>query len=141
MIQDEPIIRMIGVHKAFDSLVVLAGIDLEISRGKTTVVIGPSGCGKSVLLKHVVGLLKPDRGEVWFRHHCISSLAESGLVRVRRRMGFLFQGGALFDSMTVQENVCFPLAEHHVGTDESRIDRSRQVLDLVGLNGLQGRYP
>ena len=141
MIQDEPIVRMTGVHKAFDSLVVLAGIDLEISRGKTTVVIGPSGCGKSVLLKHVVGLLKPDRGEVWFRHHCISSLAESGLVRVRRRMGFLFQGGALFDSMTVQENVCFPLAEHHVGTDESRIDRSRQVLDLVGLNGLQGRYP
>ena len=132
---------MIGVHKAFGSLVVLAGIDLEISRGKTTVVIGPSGCGKSVLLKHVVGLLKPDSGEVWFRHHCISSLPESALVRVRRRMGFLFQGGALFDSMTVQENVCFPLAEHHVGTDESRIDRSRQVLDLVGLNGLQGRYP
>jgi len=86
MIQDEPIVRMIDVHKAFGSLVVLAGIDLEISRGKTTVVIGPSGCGKSVLLKHVVGLLKPDSGEVWFRHHCISSLPESALVRVRRRM-------------------------------------------------------
>ena len=132
---------MTDVHKAFGPLVVLGGIDLDIARGKTTVVIGPSGCGKSVLLKHVVGLLRPDRGEVWFRRHCMSALPESALVRVRQRIGFLFQGGALFDSMTVQENVCFPLAEHQAGTNEARIERARQVLNLVGLNDLQDRYP
>ena len=141
MIQDAPIIRMIDVRKAFGPVVVLDGINFEAPRGKTTVVIGPSGCGKSVLLKHVVGLMKPDSGEVWFRHHRVSDLPEYALVRVRRRMGFLFQGGALFDSMTVQENICFPLAEHNVETPAGRIERSRRVLDLVGLDGLQDRYP
>lgn len=132
---------MTGVYKSFGSLEVLRGIDFQVPRGKTTVVIGPSGCGKSVLLKHVIGLMKPDRGEVWFRRHCISALPEAALVRVRRRMGFLFQGGALFDSMTVLENVCFPMAEHHSGTHEDQAERAGKMLSLVGLDGLQGRYP
>jgi len=132
---------MVDVHKRFGRLVVLDGIDFQAQRGKTTVVIGPSGCGKSVLLKHIAGLMKPDKGQVWFRQDCISEMSEAALVKVRRRMGFLFQGGALFDSMTVQENICFPQDEHNVGTRQSRIDRSRQVLSLVGLDGLQNRYP
>ncbi len=141
MPQDDPIIRLINVHKTFDGLPVLRGVDLQIARGQTTVVIGPSGCGKSVLLKHVVGLLKPDRGQVFFRRHEISALPENGLVRVRRRMGFLFQGGALFDSMTVKENITFPLIEHDVGTPQQREQRCHEVLSLVGLDGLQGRFP
>ena len=141
MATDRAIIRLIGVHKAFNGTGVLRGVDLTVRQGETTVVIGPSGCGKSVLLKHVVGLLKPDQGKVFFRLHEISSLSEPALVRVRRRMGFLFQGGALFDSMTVRENIIFPLIEHNVGADPLRTERCREVLSLVGLDGLQDRYP
>jgi phospholipid/cholesterol/gamma-HCH transport system ATP-binding protein len=97
----QPIIRLEGVHKAFGRQVVLDGVDLAIRPGETTVVMGPSGCGKSVLLKHIIGLLRPDRGKVYFRDQVISDMTDRQLVPVRRRMGFLFQGGALFDSMTV----------------------------------------
>ncbi len=141
MTQKSVIIRLEKVHKAFGGLVVLDDIDLAIETGKTTVVIGPSGCGKSVLLKHFVGLLKPDRGKVFFRGREISAMNERKLMLVRRRMGFLFQGGALFDSMTVEENIVFPLREHDVGTPETRLQRCRHVLNLVGLDGLQKRFP
>jgi len=137
----EPIIRLVKVSKSFDSLVVLDRVDLEVEPGRTTVVIGPSGCGKSVLLKHVVGLLRPDSGKVFFRDEEVSVLSERRLVKVRRRMGFLFQGSALFDSMTVGQNVCFPMIEHVVGTAGERDDRCKEVLSLVGLDGLQDRYP
>jgi len=141
MTEGDPIIRLEKVRKAFNSLVVLADVDLAVEPGRTTVVIGPSGCGKSVLLKHMVGLLKPDRGKVYFRGQEISAMSERQLAAVRRRMGFLFQGSALFDSMTVEENVCFPLVEHDVGTAEERKERCGEVLSVVGLNGLQDRYP
>jgi len=141
MSEQETIIRLEGVHKAFGKLVVLDGVDLSIRPGQTTVVIGPSGCGKSVLLKHIIGLLRPDRGRVYFREHLVSSMTERDLVAVRRRMGFLFQGGALFDSMTVEENICFPLAQHGVGTDRQQKERCAEVLSLVGLGGLQQRMP
>ncbi len=141
MADNDPIIRLEGVHKAFNSQVVLDGVDLEIQPGKTTVVIGPSGCGKSVLLKHIVALLRPDRGKVFFREHEVSSMPERMLVKVRRRVGFLFQGGALFDSMTVEQNICFPLVEHSVGTPDERKRRCAEVLSMVGMNGLQDRYP
>ena len=141
MVDSRPIIQFDNVHKAFNGQSVLRGATLDIARGQTTVIIGPSGCGKSVLLKHVVGLLKPDRGNVFFRRHEVSSLPENMLVRIRRRMGYLFQGGALFDSMTVEDNVAFPLAEHDIGTDDERRRRCGEVLSLVGLDGLQGRYP
>jgi len=141
MDKDKAIIRLEGVYKAFDREVVLDGVDLAIERGRTTVVIGPSGCGKSVLLKHIVGLLRPDRGKVFFRSHLVSAMSERQLVAVRRRMGFLFQGGALFDSMTVRENICFPLAEHDFGTAGERSRRCREVLSLVGLDGMQDRMP
>ena len=141
MVQTEPIIRLQNVHKAFNSHPVLSGINLDISPHETTVIIGPSGCGKSVLLRHVVGLLKPDKGKVYFRKYEVSALTERMLARVRSRIGFLFQGGALFDSMTVEQNVCFPLDEHAVGTRGERKDKCRTVLSLVGLDGLQDQYP
>jgi len=141
MAQCEPIIRLEKVYKGFNGLTVLDGVDLAIEPGMTTVVIGPSGCGKSVLLKHMIALLRPDRGKVFFRQFEISAMSERKLAGIRKRMGLLFQGGALFDSMTVEQNVCFPLAEHAVGSDSDRKDRCADVLAMVGLEGLQGRYP
>ena len=137
----EPIIRLEKVSKAFDSQMVLRAIDLDIERGKTTVVIGPSGCGKTVLLRHVVGLLRPDSGRVFFDGADITALSERQLVPIRRRVGFLFQSSALFDSMTVAENVCFPLVEHGVRSKAELADRCGQVLGLVGLNGTQKKMP
>lgn len=137
----EPIIRLRDVHKTFNSHPVLNGISLDVSPHETTVIIGPSGCGKSVLLRHIVGLLKPDRGKVYFREHEVSAMSERKLAKVRWRIGFLFQGGALFDSMTVRQNVCFPLNEHAIGTQAERKDKCRTVLSLVGLDGLDDQYP
>lgn len=137
----EPIIRLRQVHKVFARQVVLRGVDLDIREGETTVVIGPSGCGKSVLLKHMIGLLKPDRGKVFFRDRDVSAMSERQLVDVRKRVGFLFQGGALFDSMTVRDNICFPLTEHDYGEPDERDDRVRRVLSLVGLDGTQQKFP
>jgi len=141
MKQEEPIIRLENVYKAFNGEVVLNGVDLAVRPGQTTVVIGPSGCGKTVLLKHIIGLLKPDRGKVFFRNDEISAMSERQLVKVRRHMGFLFQGSALFDSMTVRQNITFPLAEHGVDTPDQREARCKTVLSLVGLDGLQSKYP
>lgn len=141
MAETRPIIRLERVQKAFNGQAVLCGVDLAVQPGQTTVVIGPSGCGKSVLLKHIVGILRPDSGKVFFRGRELSAMSERHLVAVRRQMGFLFQGGALFDSMTVEENVCFPLTEHNVGTPADRRQRCREVLSLVGLEGHQGKYP
>ncbi len=141
MKDSEPILRLENVHKAFGETVVLDGVDLEIYAGQTTVIIGPSGCGKSVLLKHMVGLLCPDSGCVFFGEHKISSLSEKRMVPIRQQMGFLFQSSALFDSMTVEQNVCFPLVEHNVGMKDRQRRRCREVLSLVGLDGLQERFP
>lgn len=137
----EPIIRLEGVHKSFGRQVVLDGVDLAIRPGETTVVMGPSGCGKSVLLKHIIGLIRPDSGRVYFGGQEISAMTDRQLVPVRRRMGFLFQGGALFDSMTVHENICFPLVEHGMKDPAQRAHRCREVLALVGLDGYQDRMP
>jgi len=138
----DPIIRLENVTKAFDRQVVLDSVSLAIEPGKTTVVIGPSGCGKSVLLKHIIGLLKPDSGKVFFEGHEISAMGEKELVPVRRQVGFLFQGSALFDSMTVAENICFPLTESQDGwSSEDRRRRCAAVLRLVGLDGAQEKYP
>jgi len=129
---DQAIISLQHVSKAFNGLVVLDGVDLDVMPGQTTVVIGPSGCGKSVLLKHMIGLLKPDDGKVFFKDYEISAMSERRLADVRSQMGFLFQGGALFDSMTV---------EHEVGTWAQRRARCREVLSLMGMSGFEDRYP
>lgn len=138
---DSPIIELRGVHKRFGALRVLTGVDLALERGKATVVIGESGTGKSVLLKHMLGLIRPDAGEVYFDGQRIDTLKERDLVPIRRRFGYLFQMGALFDSLTVGDNIGFPLAEH---TRMSREEIERTVahkLALVGLDGIQSKRP
>ena len=137
----QPIVELRDIFKRFGPLKVLEGISLELYPRQTTVVIGESGTGKSVLLKHIIGLLKPDRGEVYYEGRRIDELPERNLINVRKNFGFLFQLGALFDSLTVAENVSFPLAEH---TSLSRAEIDRIVADklnMVGLDGLQMKKP
>ena len=141
MADSVPIIRLEGVYKSFGATPVLRGVDLGIRAGQTTVIIGPSGCGKTVLIKHIIGLIRPDRGKVFFGDLEVSALSERRLAPVRRRMGFLFQGSALFDSMTVERNILFPLEEHSYGTPRTRRERVREVLAMVGLEGMLHRYP
>jgi phospholipid/cholesterol/gamma-HCH transport system ATP-binding protein len=138
---DGPIVRLHNVHKAFGRQHVLRGIDLDIERGKTTVILGPSGTGKSVLLKHIVGLIKPDEGEVYFDGQRVDTLKEPALVPVRKRIGYMFQLGALFDSMTIGENVAFPLVEHTEMDAPHREACVHRVLGLVGLDGYQDKMP
>jgi phospholipid/cholesterol/gamma-HCH transport system ATP-binding protein len=128
-----PIIRLVGVFKSFGRLRVLRGIDLEFPAGQTTVVLGPSGCGKSVMLKHIIGLLRPDAGQVWYQDQRIDRMTEARLVPIRQQFGFLFQQGALFDSMSVRGNIAFPLLEHTKLNPDEREQRVRKVLGLVGL--------
>lgn len=135
------VVRFVGVHKRFDALVVLDGIDLTLREGETTVVIGESGVGKSVILKHIVRLLKPDRGEVYFRDQRIDDLPERDLAAIRPRFGFLFQLNALFDSMTAGQNIAFPLVEHSRKTRDEVAEIVQQKLVMVGLGGMQDRWP
>lgn len=137
----EPIVWLQGIHKSFGSNRVLAGIDLAFERGKTTVILGPSGTGKSVLLKHIVGLIKPDRGEVYFEGARVDTLKETELVPIRKRIGYMFQLGALFDSMTVAENIAFPLVEHSEMSVDQRLASVERVLALVGLPGYGDKMP
>jgi len=136
-----PIVSIKGLSKSFGPTNVLEGIDLDIERGKTTVIIGPSGTGKSVLLKHIVGLIKPDHGEVSIDGTRIDTLDETQLVSVRKRIGYLFQLGALFDSMTVADNIAFPLVEHTKMDGRQREACVKRVLGLVGLDGVQDKNP
>ena len=136
-----PVVRLVNVHKRFGNLVVLDGINLELKKGQTTVVIGPSGTGKSVLLKHIVGLLRPDSGEVWFEDKRVDQLNEHDLVEVRTKIGFLFQMSALFDSMNVRDNICFPLIEHMKLNRKELADRCARVLQMVGLKGIEAKMP
>ncbi len=136
-----PLIRLINLHKRFGSLVVLNGVSLEVVAGKTLVVLGASGSGKSVMLKHIVGLLTPDKGEVWFEETRIDTLRHGELMRVRTQMGFLFQMGALFDSLTNLENVAFPLTEHTKLSAGDARDKAQRMLELVGLPDVGPKMP
>ncbi|MEM7682305.1 MAG: ABC transporter ATP-binding protein [Planctomycetota bacterium] len=139
--EDEPLVRLCGLHKAFGDLVVHRDVSIDIPRGQVTVLLGPSGTGKSVLLKQIVGLLRPDQGEVWFDGQRIDNQPERALVPWRKRVGFLFQMAALFDSLTVGQNIAFPLVEH---TDQKPAERERRVarvLELVGLPGIEDKMP
>ena len=117
-------------------------ISLSIEKGKTTVVIGPSGCGKTVLVKHLIVLLRPSDGEVYYMDKRIDNLSENELNKVRTHYGFLFQGGALFDSLSVRENIIFPIRQHHKITDWDKIEELvKAKLAMVGLDGYQNYYP
>jgi phospholipid/cholesterol/gamma-HCH transport system ATP-binding protein len=135
-----PVIRLAGVHKAFGAKEVLKGVDLEVGEGESVVVIGGSGTGKSVLLKHVIGLLKPDHGRVEIDGTKIHELGYREIADFRRRFGMAFQEGALFDSMTVAENVAFPLRRR--GMPKAEIaERVADCLDRVHLEDAAGKLP
>jgi phospholipid/cholesterol/gamma-HCH transport system ATP-binding protein len=134
-------IKLVGVEKTLGGQRVLQGVDLDVPGGKLTTIIGRSGEGKSVLLKHMIGLLQPDRGQVWVGGVEISRLRGKALNEVRKRFAMLFQGAALFDSLTVFENVAFPLREklRMKGAEVSR--RVDEKLEEVGLAGMGYKYP
>jgi phospholipid/cholesterol/gamma-HCH transport system ATP-binding protein len=133
------IIELDAVHKRFGSLVVLDGVSLAIPERETTAIVGPSGTGKSVLLKHIVGLISPDAGRVLCFGTDMGTAGEAALYAVRRRMGMLFQDGALFDSLTVGENVAFPLDHHR--PDLSPTARRAIVEDTLAKVGMAGTAP
>jgi phospholipid/cholesterol/gamma-HCH transport system ATP-binding protein len=136
-----PIIELRNVYKAFGSLEVLRNISLSIEEGVSLVVIGASGEGKSVLLKHIVGLLRPDSGQVLLDGRRIDALSERELDVIRQNFGFLFQQSALFDSLTVYQNVAFPLVEHSEHS-AAEIDRLvAQKLTMVGLPEIGQKMP
>jgi phospholipid/cholesterol/gamma-HCH transport system ATP-binding protein len=130
-----------GVSKSFGSQLVLDRLNLEIASGLITAIIGPSGEGKSVLLKHMIGLLRPDSGSVRVDGEDISAMGRTGLNRVREKFGMLFQNAALFDSMTVFENVAFPLQEKTRLSDLEIAQRVHEALSHVGLTGVEAKYP
>jgi len=134
-------IKLVKLHKSFGKQRVLAGLDLDIEAGRTTVIIGRSGGGKSVLLKHIIGLIRPDSGEVLIDGTDITRLGDRDLNEIRKKFGMLFQEAALFDSMTVGENVAFPLREH---TRMKELEIRRTVADrlhAVGLTGVEEKMP
>ncbi|MFN3681891.1 MAG: ABC transporter ATP-binding protein [Nitrospira sp.] len=134
-------IKLVGVTKRLGGQPVLRGVDLVIPPGKLTTIIGRSGEGKSVLLKHIIGLMQPDEGEVWIDGIDIARLRGQALNEIRKRFAMLFQGAALFDSLTVFENVAFPLREKFrlKGADVTR--RVEEKLEQVGLSGMGHKFP
>jgi len=134
-------IEIRNVSKSFNTHRVLQNVHLTVPKGSTLVVIGRSGCGKSVLLKHMMGLLQPDSGEVFVDGEDIWKLDAKQMNSLRLRMNMVFQGGALFDSLTVGENVGFELIEHYGIKGEELLDRVEESLSLVGLSGIGNLMP
>lgn len=140
---DEPIIRVREVSIRFDAQTVLHRIGLDIRRGETLAIIGESGCGKTVLMKTMIGLLRPDQGSVWFDNHQLGTASQAELARLRRRIGFVFQNAALFDSLNIFDNVAFPILQHEPAAEEREVARRvREGLAEVGLPAeVADKYP
>jgi phospholipid/cholesterol/gamma-HCH transport system ATP-binding protein len=137
----DPLIKFSGVKKSFGKLHVFESLDLEVKRGEVLVVLGESGSGKSVLLKMLIGLVRPDAGEILFDGTNLTELDEEGFEAVRRRIAMLFQGNALFDSMTILDNVAYPLREHS-DMEEDEIKKTvTEKLGLVGLEDIENKLP
>ncbi len=134
-------IKLVNIHKTFGKQQVLKGVNLEIEDGMTTVIIGKSGGGKSVLLKHIIGLVKPDQGQVIVDDVDITTLHDHNLNEVRKKFGMLFQDAALFDSMTVGENVAIPLRDHTKLSEDEINKIVADRLGAVGLKGIENRLP
>ena len=130
-----------GLTKSFGTQVIWEDITVQIPKAKITVMLGPSGTGKSVLLKHLVGLLKPDRGEIWIDGKDLPTLPDKELYMVRRKFGVLFQDGALFGSMNVYDNVAFPLREHTKKSEKDIRSIVAEKLEMVGLVGAEEKLP
>lgn len=138
---NNPAIRLRGLTKSFGEQKVLDRIDLEVARGETMTVLGRSGTGKSVMLKLIIGLQKADGGEIEVNGEEITSLTLVDLNRVRKTVGFLFQGAALYDSLNVEENVAFPLRRHAKMDDAERHTRVRELLSRVGMEEAARKMP
>jgi len=138
---EEAFIRYVGLKKAFGEKEVLCGVDLDVTRGETLVILGGSGTGKSVLLRHTIGLHHPDEGEVWVDGVEITRFDEEQLIETRKKVGMLFQAGALFDSMTVEDNVAYALREHTRRSEEEIAERVTEVLRLVELENVEELMP
>ncbi len=137
----EPVISVKSLVKTFGGRRVLDGVTLDIHRGETFVIMGGSGCGKSTFLRHLIGAIRPDSGEVWMFGQDIAKASEDSMDEIRKKFGMLFQSGALFDSMTVGENVALPLREH-TKLDDSVIQiMVKMKLELVGLRGFEHLMP
>ena len=137
-------IRVRGLHKTFGPQHVLRGIDLDIERGRTNIIIGGSGQGKSVLMKHLMGLLKPDAGQIWVDGQDVVPFNDLEMARLRRKYGMVFQYAALFDSMNVVENIAFPLIERYKLTRAEIMERVRDLLrrlDLADVAGIEQKFP
>lgn len=134
-------IEIENLHKSFDGSKVLKGISLHVENGEVIALIGRSGEGKSVLLRHVAGLKRPDKGRVLVDGKDVATLKGKALAQLRSRLGFLFQGGALFDSMTVFDNVAFPLREKTRLQEKEIKEKVMAELDQVGLSGAEEKYP
>ena len=139
--QGETIVEFDNVYKTYARREILAGVSLKIRRGEVLCVLGPSGTGKSVTIRHVNGLEKPDKGDIKVFGESIVNLSEEELSPIRRRVAMLFQGGALFDSMNVEQNVAFPLKEHTKKSDSEIADLVAEKLTMVGLPGTQKKMP
>lgn len=137
----ECVIELDDVHKAFGSNAVLRGVDLEIRAGETFTILGGSGSGKSVALKHMIGLLRPDRGRVRVLGTDITELPEHRLVDVRKSVSMIFQSAALFDSIPVYDNVAYPLREHMRWPEEQIAQRVAESLEAVGLDRVEDKLP
>jgi len=136
------IIEVRNLTKKFGRRMVLDNVSLSIEKGKTTVIIGPSGCGKTVLIKHFIVLQRPTEGEVYFKGHRVDDLSERELNEIRTQFGYLFQEGALFDSMTIAENILFPIRQHMKVRNWREVDEViKMKLAMVGLDGFQNYFP
>jgi len=136
-----PFVFFDEVYKSFDDREVLRGLTLVIRRGEALVILGGSGTGKTVALKHIVGLISPDHGRVFVEGRDVTDFDEDEMLPIRRKVGFLFQGGALFDSMSVFDNVAFPLREHTSFSEAEIAVKVREKLKLVGLEGVDQMMP
>jgi phospholipid/cholesterol/gamma-HCH transport system ATP-binding protein len=134
-------IKINRLVKEFGKQVVLKGIDLNIPEGELLVIFGESGSGKSVLLQHMIGLMRPTRGSVEINGQDISKLTERELLKMRKNIGYLFQEGALYDFMTVSENVAFPLREHTRLKNKDIMAKVNRLLSMVGLKGAEHKFP
>ncbi len=134
-------IEVRGLAKQLGRQEILRGVDMTVAKGETLVIIGRSGGGKSVLLKHLIGLMQPDAGEIWIEGENIIGLTERKLARIRRKVGILFQGGALFDSMTVEENIAFPLEEAGERDSKKIAEKVREILEVIELEGQEKKMP
>src|SRR5437588_6500135 len=135
------VIDVQDLYKAFSGFQVLKGISLQMHEGTTTVVLGGSGSGKTVLMKHIMGLFKPDRGKVVVDGQDVSHMSRQDLATFRTRMGMVFQSAALFDSMTVGDNVAFPLREHSTLTEAEIREKVKEKLAVVDLFDVEQKYP